>query len=310
MHMTIVAALAMTLTLPISQVTDATSRTAHTALVVTTAWLAAHLNDPDLVLLHVGEKSAYDQAHLPGARFVSTGDLAVSDPTGVGLHLEMLPADVLRQRLESLGISDKSRVVVYYGKDWISPTTRILFTLDYAGLGDRTVLLNGGQGAWVRDGHAVTSEVPPPRPGSLAPLKLRPLVVDADYVKAHLHVAGTALVDARDPMFYKGASTGGGPDHPHRRGHIAGAVSIPFSTLTDDTLMVRSQADLEAAFTRAGVKPGDTVVAYCHIGQQATAALFAARALAHPVLLYDGSFEDWSRRDGYPVDDPSATEKK
>jgi thiosulfate/3-mercaptopyruvate sulfurtransferase len=49
------------------------------------------------------------------------------------------------------------------------------------------------------------------------------------------------------------------------------------------------------------VKPGDTVIAYCHIGQQATAAIFAARTLGHPVLLYDGSFEDWSKRADAPV---------
>ena len=50
-------------------------------------------------------------------------------------------------------------------------------------------------------------------------------------------------------------------------------------------------------FEKAGVKANDTVVGYCHIGQQATAMLFAARSLGHPVLLYDGSFQDWSRHD-------------
>ena len=280
------------------------------AMVVSTAWLAAHLKDPDLVLLHVGEKAAYDQAHLPGARFITTGDVAVSDRTGGGLALEMLPADVLRQRLESFGVSNTSRVVVYYGKDWISPTTRIIFTFDYAGLGDRTVLLDGGQEAWVRDGHALTADVPAPRTGSLARLQLRPLVVDADYVKAHLRTAGTSVVDARDPAFYSGVSTGGGPDHPHRRGHIAGAVNVPFSAIADDKLMLRSDADLQGIFAAAGVKPGDTVIAYCHIGQQATAALFAARTLGHKVLLYDGSFEDWSRHDGFPVEDSVGGEKR
>ena len=56
-------------------------------------------------------------------------------------------------RLQALGISDDSRVVVYYGKDWVSPSTRVIFTLDYAGLGDRASLLDGGMPAWVRDGR-------------------------------------------------------------------------------------------------------------------------------------------------------------
>jgi thiosulfate/3-mercaptopyruvate sulfurtransferase len=53
------------------------------------------------------------------------------------------------------------------------------------------------------------------------------------------------------------------------------------------------------------VKAGDTVIGYCHVGQQATAMLFAARTLGHPVLLYDGSFEDWSRHADYPVENPA-----
>jgi thiosulfate/3-mercaptopyruvate sulfurtransferase len=57
-----------------------------------------------------------------------------------------------------------------------------------------------------------------------------------------------------------------------------------------------SNAEIAALFTRAGVAPTDTIIGYCHIGQQATAMLFAARAIGHPVLLYDGSYEDWSRR--------------
>ena len=70
-------------------------------------------------------------------------------------------------------------------------------------------------------------------------------------------------------------------------------------------MRLKSAADLEAIFTKAGVKPGDTVIGYCHIGLQATAMLLAARSLGHPVLLYDGSFEDWSRHSDYPVDNPA-----
>jgi thiosulfate/3-mercaptopyruvate sulfurtransferase len=71
-------------------------------------------------------------------------------------------------------------------------------------------------------------------------------------------------------------------------------------------MVLKSTADLAALFAKAGVKTGDTVIGYCHIGQQATAMLFAARRLGHPVRLYDGSFEDWSLfHPDYPVDDPT-----
>jgi len=277
----------------------------RSSLVVSVAELAADLRNPDLVLLHVGDKAEYEHAHLPGARHVSLNDISVSDHTGAGLHLEMLPAAELKERLERFGISDRSRIVVYYGKDWLSPTTRVIFTLDYAGLGARTALLDGGQEAWVRAGHPVTADVPAPRTGTLSPLAIHPLVVDAAYVKAHLATDGVAIVDARDGSLYDGLETGNSMGRPHRTGHIQGAKSVPFSEVTDEQMMLRSPETLKALFDKAGVKPGDTVVGYCHIGQQATAMLFAARLLGHPVLLYDGSFEDWSRHDGYPVDNPA-----
>jgi thiosulfate/3-mercaptopyruvate sulfurtransferase len=274
-------------------------------LVVDAAWLKAHLADPDLVLLHVGDKKEYEAAHIPGARFVSQQDISVSDHSGKGLMLEMPAAEDLRHRLEGLGISDRSRVVVYYGKDWVSPSTRVMFTLDYAGLGARSSLLDGGQEAWVRAGGAVTKDVAPAKNGSLSPLKLRPIVVDAETVKARIGTRGVSVVDGRDASFYDGVETGGSHGTPHRTGHVRGALSIPFTSITDDRLFIKSDAELAAIFAKAGVKPNDTVIGYCHIGQQTTAMLFAARTLGHPVLLYDGSFEDWSRHTDYPVDNPS-----
>ena len=267
-------------------------------LVVSTDWLAAHLGDPGLVLLHVGDPAEYTAAHLPGARFVALKDVsggAVGPGDLAALRLEMLPAEELRLRLAALGISDDSRIVVYFGKDWVSPATRLLFTLDYAGLGANASLLDGGQPAWVRDGHAVTAEVVAPPRGRLSPLKLRDSIVDARFVREHRGDDGIAVIDARDADYYNGVETGGAPEHPHRRGHIAGAHSVPFDTTTTDDLHLRSEKELAALFAAAGVAPGDTIVTYCHIGQQATAVLFAARTLGREVRLYDGSFEEWSR---------------
>jgi thiosulfate/3-mercaptopyruvate sulfurtransferase len=277
------------------------------SMVVTTSWLAAHLDDPKLVLLHVGDKDEYTAKHIPGARFVSLSDIAVSDRSATGLILEMPPtAEDLRGRLAKLGISDDSRVVVYYGKDWVSPTTRVIFTLDYAGLGDHAVLLDGGMDAWVRDGHKVTDVVPAERLGKLAPLKIRKTIVDAEFVRANMHKPGIALVDGRGAVFYDGVDTGGMKDQPHRTGHIAGAGNFPFTEVTDDNLILRSPEELRALLTKAGVKPGDMILGYCHIGQQMTAVIFAARTLGHKAVLYDGSMQDWSRHTDYPVENPSA----
>lgn len=117
------------------------------AMLDTVAWLARHLSDPGLVLLHVGEMAEYAARHLPVARYVALSDISASDRTGGGLTLEMLPAQELRQRLAALGISDGSRIVVYPGRDWLSPATSVIFTLDYAGWarGPRC-----GTGEWTR----------------------------------------------------------------------------------------------------------------------------------------------------------------
>lgn len=280
------------------------------AILVSTSWLAKHLNDPDLVVLHIGPRKEYDAGHIPGARFVSFDDISVSehDKPG-GLMLQMPTNEVLHKDLATLGISDKSRVVVYYGDDWVTPATRVVFTLDYAGLGARTVLLDGGLQAWRNESRPLNTIVPAARTGTLSQLNTRPIVVDAEWVKSHVGKPGISVVDGRAAAFYDGVQTGMGMHARQRTGHIAGAKSVPFTEVTDEKLKLRSREELAAIFLKAGVQPSDTVVGYCHVGQQATGMLFAARSLGHPVLLYDGSYEDWSAHADYPVDNPSAKVK-
>jgi thiosulfate/3-mercaptopyruvate sulfurtransferase len=296
-------ALALLLAFP---VLAAAASSPRDGLLVSAAWLTQHIKDPDLVLLHVGDKGEYDAGHIPGARFLSLREISVSgNALGEGLTLELPPEAALKEKLESLGISDGSRIVVYFGKDWVSPATRALFTLEYAGLGGRTSLLDGGQPAWVRARNAVTTIVPENRRGTLSPLKTRALVATAEFVREHTREKGYVLIDARDTAFYDGTKSGGRrPDAP-KFGHIKGASSLPFSDIADDALLLRSADVLQERFTKAGVKPGDTVIAYCHIGQQATAVVFAARTLGIKTVLYDGSFEEWANR-GYEIENPAA----
>lgn len=273
-------------------------------LLVQPKWLAEHLNDRDLVLLHVGQRDEYDAGHIEGARFVTMRDVTAEEKDK-GLSLEFSDPARLRGQLEALGISDKSRVVVYFGKDWVSPTTRIIFTLDAAGLGKNTSLLDGGMPAWKRDGHALSKAAAPAARGSLSPLTIRPIVVDAAFVQAHKGKPGFALIDGRSPALYDGVQTGGSKEEPHKTGHITGAISVPFNAITETDMTFKSSDKLAAMFNAAGVKPGDTIIGYCHIGQQATTMLYAARSLGYQFVLYDGSFEDWSRRD-LPVENPGA----
>jgi thiosulfate/3-mercaptopyruvate sulfurtransferase len=260
-------------------------------LLVDAAWLSQHINDRQLIVLHVGSRAEYDAGHIPGARYITEDDVARPHDMAKGdLMLELPPIEELRAKVASFGISDDSRIVVYFGKTGaVQSSTRIIFTLDYLGLGDRTSLLNGGLPAWTRTGHATTAAVPSAVQGTLSPRPAKPVVVDAEFVKSIASRPNTKLVDARAAVFFNGIE----PTMNGARGHIPGAVNIPFSQITDDNLMI-DRARVAMLFASAGVKPGDTVVAYCHVGQQGTAVVFGARLLGYTVMLYDGSFQDWA----------------
>jgi thiosulfate/3-mercaptopyruvate sulfurtransferase len=270
------------------------------ALLVEAEWLSQHLNDAGLVVLHVGDQAEYKAGHIPGARFITEEDVAAphdhNNPKD--LMLQLPPVEALRAKVASFGISDDSRIVVYFGKNGGVPSaTRIVFTLDYLGLGERTSLLNGGLGAWQRAGKTVTTVVPSSVTGKLSARPPKNLVVDADFVKSVRQRPNQTLVDARAAVFYTGIQ----PTMNNLSGHIPGAVNIPFTEVTDNELRI-DRARVEALFRKAGVKPGDTVVAYCHIGQQATAVIFAARLIGQPVVLYDGAFQDWAVNNRGPVE--------
>lgn len=267
------------------------------SLIVSTDWLAKHLNDDSLVLLQVGDKEEYLTAHIPGARFIALSD--ISTPRGQGLVLELPPVDQLKATFEKLGVTDKSHIVVYFGKDWVTPTARVFFTLDYLGLGDHTAILDGGLPAWRAEGKPVTADLREPKPGHFTPHPNTKLVVDAPWVSANLNKPGVMILDARAQKFYTGAEAGQMP----RGGHIPNARNIPFSSLVEDpTNKFKSAAALRELFNTAGVKPGDSVTTYCHIGQQASLLYFVARYLGYEAHLYDGSFEDWSHRPDLPVE--------
>jgi len=258
-------------------------------LLVDATWLAQHINDRNLVVLHVDDEADYKAGHIPGARFITMQQVARTPGPDSPLVLELPPADDLRTRLQSYGIADDSRIVVYFGRNGGFPSaTRVILTLDYIGLGGQTSLLNGGSAAWTRGGHALTAAVPAASPGKLSVRPTKAVVVDAEFVKTVPQKPAHTLVDGRAAVFYTGVSETYG-----KSGHIPGAMNIPFTQIIDSELMV-DRARIEGLFRAAGVKPGDTVVAYCHIGQQGTAVVFGARLLGHQVVLYDGSMQDWA----------------
>jgi thiosulfate/3-mercaptopyruvate sulfurtransferase len=262
-------------------------------LFVTPQWLARHLHDSNLVLLQVGPAESYQKAHVPGARYINLR--TVSDPASHqegSLTLELPTVQALTDSLAARGVGNASQIVVYFSDEWVTPAARVVFTLDWAGLGDRTVVLDGGLDAWRQAGQPVSAAAPPPvERGALTLHPQADMVVSADWVQHHVSGPGYRVVDARARAFYDGVR-----DDRGKEGHIPGAASLPWSDLYEEHGALKPAAELQQAFATAGVKPGDTVVAYCHIGQYATADLLAARSLGYRVKLYDGAFQDWAQK--------------
>ena len=269
---------------------------AREPMLVTVDWLADNLKDPFLVMLQIGDKKDYDKGHIPGAQFLEYE--SISTPHGHGLMLELPAVEQLVSVFEKLGVSNGSHVILYFGTNWVTPTTRVYWTLDYLGLGDRTSILNGGLVAWQATHHAVSTETKQPAKGSITPAPRKVIVADADWVSTHLNKPGITIIDARTHEFYNGSQSDGNP----RSGHIPGAVNLPYLDVVDqDNNKFKSPDAIRELFRAAGLKPGNLMVSYCHIGQRATALYFTAKMLGYDAKMYDGSWEDWSHRKDLPI---------
>jgi len=265
-------------------------------LVVTVDWLGDHLNDASLVLLQIGEKKDYESGHIPGAQFLDYA--SISTPHGQGLMLELPPVEQLVSVFENLGVTNRSHIILYFGTNWVTPTTRVYWTLDYLGLGDRTSILNGGLVAWQATHHPVSTETKQPAKGSITPALRKEIVADAAWISSHLNQPAVTVIDARTHEFYNGSQSDGSP----RSGHIPGAFNLSYLEVIDqDNNKFKSADGLKDLFRTAGFKPGNLMVSYCHIGQRATVLYFAAKMLGYDAKMYDGSWEDWSRRMDLPI---------
>ena len=260
--------------------------------VVSVAWLNQHLHDRDVVILHVGRKVEYDKEHIAGARLID-GDGLENDMSGPTMDMSELPAPAaIIAKLERLGVSSGSQVVVVFSGKGVPAATRNIFLMRHAGAVN-VALLDGGIEAWKRASLPVTTVVPVIAPARFAGAVPVASGVDFAWVQSHLDAPRVRVIDARDPVYYDGAAQG---NMGMAAGHIPGARNIPFSSLIDDNGMLLPRSAIEAKFRAAGVQPGDTVLAYCHVGIQATVVVMSARLIGQPVRMYIGSFHDWSAR--------------
>jgi thiosulfate/3-mercaptopyruvate sulfurtransferase len=252
-------------------------------LVVSTQWLADHLSDPHLVIVHIGhDQGEYQAAHIPGARFLPMDKFVSNQDPGA----ELLPPDQLKANLEAIGIGDDSRVV-YYAPDWDPMATRLFFTLDYLGHGDQAALLDGGMDRWLYEKRPLSSAEPKITSGTLT-IHVHPEIVAKMDWMTKLVGEGSGksdvvIVDAR-------------PMKRYRAGHLPGAEPMFWETalVSEDNPVLRSPKELRQKFDALGVTPDKKIVSYCEVGLQASYTYFLARYLGYPAEMYDGSYSEWS----------------
>jgi thiosulfate/3-mercaptopyruvate sulfurtransferase len=266
-------------------------------MLVTTNWLSAHLNDPSVVVLHVGlEQSAYDAGHVPGARFLAFGNVIT---TRNGVPNQLPAANDLKAAFERLGVGDTSHVVIYGDTPLI--VSDVYFALDYLGHGDRASILDGGLYKWKAEKRPASKVQPQVKAATLTVTAHPELLVDMPAVQKLVAGKKIVLIDGRAPDQFSGANPG---DGIKRGGHIPGAKNVFWmQTVTskeDPTLKPVEQ--IRALYEAAGLKPGEAVVVYCRTGPIATHEYFTLKLTGFHPQVYNGSFMEWSNAGTTPVE--------
>jgi thiosulfate/3-mercaptopyruvate sulfurtransferase len=293
-HLVLIAALVVS-----SGLARASAQHSPDPLIVTTEWLAAHLKDPNLVVLqidsHMGMAGEipFSAGHIPGARELLLSSITVDTN---GLNSELPPVERLREAFESVGVSDASHVVVYYDSE--APTAaRAVMTLDYLGH-ERVSFLDGGLPKWRAEKRELSTKSATVTRGTMHPHVRASVVADAPWIQARIGKPGLALIDTRTDGEYLGTGMRHGMPST---GHLYGARQLQWQQLfvgdsgSEQGESLKSPAEIRKLFADR-MNPGDTVVTYCWVGYRASATYLAARSLGLPVKIYDGSYEDWAKR--------------
>lgn len=264
-------------------------------ILVNTEWLQEHLNDPNLVLLHSGSADFYDTLHIPGARLIIPARFTVNSNSN---RNEMPHSDSLVEELRKVGVDNDSKIILYHEKiSLLNRTARVFVALDHLGLGEQTLVLDGGMSAWLEDGYKTTDELTDFSRGNVEAQDSKELVISAADLDPERWNDHVVLIDARSAEEYYGSL--GSVEEPSEGGHIEGAYSLSYLDLTtdDSPYLFRSDAELKELFREAGMDPGKVTLIYCNSGIKGSLNYLAARHLAYPALLYDGSFEEWEELD-------------
>jgi thiosulfate/3-mercaptopyruvate sulfurtransferase len=257
--------------------------------IVSTAWLQAHLTDPQVHIVYTGDRGVYDRGHIPGARFIDHMDTLGSQMAGAAMDHRMLPLpDLAKVLVAKAGATDGAHIVLY--GDTPMQTGWIYMTLAAVGHAADVSMLDGGTNLWRAEERPVSTDVPPPAAGTLTVRPAPDVIVDAAYVKERLQSPAVKVLDVRTTMEWN-------------NGHLPGATLILWPDLYEDQRMLKFKSidEIRALLTKAGVAPNQSVVTYCAVGMRASLMYWAARTAGINARVYVGSWQDWQRDSGNPI---------
>jgi thiosulfate/3-mercaptopyruvate sulfurtransferase len=271
-------------------------------VLVTTDWLAEHLNDPNVVVAEVDENpDVYDEGHIRGAVKLHWRE-DLQDP----VERDLVEKDDFERLMSSRGIGNDTTLVLYGDRNnWFAAYA--YWYVKIYGHEDARIL-DGGRQKWIDEQRELTTDEPTVEAATYAAQERDESIrTYRDAVRKTIGADGQALVDVRSPQEFSGdlvAPPGYEQEGAQRGGHIPSAESIPWAQAVRDDGTFKSAADLRELYTARGVTEEKSVTAYCRIGERSAHTWFVLRELLgyEDVKNYDGSWTEWGNLVEVPIE--------
>ena len=269
---------------------------------VTTDWVAEHVDDPHVVLAEVNEDpSLYDDGHMPGATA-----LHWKDELQQQVVRDVIDQAEFERLLGSKGIANDTTVVLYGDKNnWFAAYAYWYLKL----YGHEDVrIMDGGRQKWIDEDRPLTTDAPGRAPKTYhAKPQDHSIRAWRDDILAILDSRSDVLVDVRSPQEYSGeliAMPGYQQEGAQRGGHVPGAASIPWAQAVREDGTFKSAEELHALYSGKGVDGSKPITAYCRIGERSSHSWFVLRELLghQHVRNYDGSWTEWGNMVDVPIE--------
>jgi thiosulfate/3-mercaptopyruvate sulfurtransferase len=269
---------------------------------VTTDWVAEHLNDPKVRLIEVDvDTAAYDTGHIPGAvGWNWKSELETQ------LMRDVADKEGIEKLLSDAGVDNDTTIILYGdNNNWFAAYA--LWLLKYYAV-ENVKLMNGGRKKWVDEGRPTTTDKSSHSPTSFKVSGPKPEIrAMRDEVMQALKAGNVPMVDVRSPKEYSGellAPENLPQEGSQRGGHVPGAKNIPWATAVNEDGTFKSREELEKIYGDQGITPDKDVIAYCRIGERSAHTWFVlTHLLGYPkVKNYDGSWTEWGSLVGAPIE--------